>query len=1117
MKKHKTLKNLTAFILTILLTIMFIPTQYIYAADGGPYDGSGTGSEGVSGGYIEGASASKQAVRVYVIKEDGTAITQAVDLFFGAQPSSNYYNGQDFGYAVTKLVDLSHISSITKGTVPSGMPTPFKYTGGSFIGNGSALNTWAMTPNGEGALNIDELIFDVWGQDILDLFKDKSEVYYLCLEPIVWHGIYVGKTYTGKNFYGTAKDWMLLYMDLGIGTNTYMKSLDCAILQTCMMLEYPILGQDTNFTLYSNITQSVVQTTGYGVHVYSNQLGGQTTADEPQMPTPHASAQESNGKCKIVKTYRIKDSNNNYQDAGTYVREEVDGNIQIENETGWNVVGWASSRTFNSNPGYNPWAPPQELGTGKIAQNVKVPTGGTLYVLLEKVEEEEEELGDYDYIISQSRITKKISMSAPVSSNGTLKGILDKEFKWSIAAHPECQGHHCHGCGCPGHYETCDACGGSGGTDEDPCGSCGGSGEVEVDCPLNGKCTCVTTHYCHEYEYDTSWDGDQQLTLSLDNYLQSDYQDILVPQDSEEWNVETREAEGTEKGFYNDEFSIDREVATESEEWEESGWDYTCVIMRGKDKLTLAEWINNGEGNQEANEANADLGDISEAGFYVADTPQGTRKVHDYDDNFRVYISIDKNHGYDIHSTWKPSKTNPITECRCGGCRPSPSTCTTKKYASSNSWESGTIKVRVEVYSGSSDGGTNDTSYNANEMIIPSTRLSGYNTTSGRMVQGKTITFYPYIEMQYDKVVEEGLPAFVLSQFSRQITVNDFAEINWNKQGSENLTIFSNQWSTYAQAKEDKGVEKVIPGGAELDAEIKDNDRQIVNVTTYQVILDGTGLTQVEKTGSYDPSQTMSSAQGEHAAYVSSVVQGLEATSIIQYASDDDTDMRNVWEFGDKVYPDSSLSCIGSTLRASTEDKYYFRDEGSLGEAQQGDFDVENLGTESHTYTFYTTTSGEIKCSKDNTSPKNGENNASAFERQLINERTGVEDKLSLGLEHGTGNDSEAKTGTTWYNEAFDGITIVVQSTNLRAGYLYPTKRINVIDPKLCPVSEGQADNLTEYNVSQYRTKNYSAAYGEPYMMGQFKTENVKMVDLDNFFWSRKFYIPNYTAQDRHG
>ena len=478
MQTRKIFKKLITFVTTIALTISLLPITAYATED---YNGDEHGNEGVHSGYINGASASKQFIRMYVTEpEHGAAITQAVDVVMGSLPSSFITaQGLRSDLQITRITP--NITSVTRYSNDLGIPTPFKYSGGSFIANGANLKEWMMSDSGDGSLNIEDVIKYYFGEEVLDMFKDTTSEKVLVIEPGWWHGIYDGREYLGDTYYGTAKDWVQMQEYLGLANGGVMKDLDNTVGQTCLILARPILGINTEYPVYSNITHDIFADHGYGLHTFSNQLGGQTTCDEPQQPTPHASAQESSGKCKIVKTYRIKDSNNNYEDKGTYVREEVDGNIQIENENGWNVVGWASSRTFNSNPGYNPWAPPQELGTGKVAQNVKVPTGGTLYVLLEKVEEDEEELGDYDYIISQSRITKKISMSAPVSSNGTLQGITDKEFKWSIAAHPECQGHSCHGCSCPGHYETCGACGGSGGTDEAPCGSCGGSGEVEVE------------------------------------------------------------------------------------------------------------------------------------------------------------------------------------------------------------------------------------------------------------------------------------------------------------------------------------------------------------------------------------------------------------------------------------------------------------------------------------------------------------------------------------------------------------------------------------------------------------------------------------------------------------
>lgn len=50
MKKHRILKSLITFVLALALSITLLPSQFVYAADGGNYDGSGTGNEGVSGG-----------------------------------------------------------------------------------------------------------------------------------------------------------------------------------------------------------------------------------------------------------------------------------------------------------------------------------------------------------------------------------------------------------------------------------------------------------------------------------------------------------------------------------------------------------------------------------------------------------------------------------------------------------------------------------------------------------------------------------------------------------------------------------------------------------------------------------------------------------------------------------------------------------------------------------------------------------------------------------------------------------------------------------------------------------------------------------------------------------
>jgi len=477
MQTHKIFKRLTTFIVALALTMSLLPTTAYATED---YNGDEHGNQDVHSGYINGASASKQFIRMYVTEpEHGAAITQAVDVVMGSLPSSFITaQGLRSDLQITRITP--NITSVTRYTNDLGIPQPFSYSGGSFIANGAKLKEWMMSDSGSGtgSKNIENVIKTYFGEDVLDMFKDTTSEKVLVIEPGWWHGIYDGREYLGDTYYGTAKDWVQMQKYLGLANGGAMKDLDNSVGQTCLILARPILGINTEYPVMSNITHDIFADHGYGLHTFSNLLGGQTTCDEPQQPSPHNPPTESNGKVTIVKSYRVKDSNNNYEHVATTYTSNLDGNIQIENETGWNVVGWRASTTTNTGVTSVPWNAPSDQGEGNKAQKVNIKPNNCLYVLLEKVEEEPEELGDYDYIISQSRITKKISMSAPVSSNGTLQGIVDKEFKWKIAAHPECQGHSCHGCSCNGHTVTCDGCGGSGGTDEDPCGSCGGSGEV---------------------------------------------------------------------------------------------------------------------------------------------------------------------------------------------------------------------------------------------------------------------------------------------------------------------------------------------------------------------------------------------------------------------------------------------------------------------------------------------------------------------------------------------------------------------------------------------------------------------------------------------------------------
>jgi hypothetical protein len=145
-----------------------------------------------------------------------------------------------------------------------------------------------------------------------------------------------------------------------------------------------------------------------------------------------------------------------------------------------------------------------------------------------------------------------------------------------------------------------------------------------------------------------------------------------------------------------------------------------------------------------------------------------------------------------------------------------------------------------------------------------------------------------------------------------------------------------------------------------------------------------------------------------------------------------------------------------------------------------------------------------------------------------IDNKTYVVRKLLASVERGGGNDSTATWSKKWYNEAMDGITVMVQETKITIGYVSPSERWTVLDPKLIPNSETNTKTdgtttqstkgslFTAYFSSAYKTDDYSQAYGSSNtnVLGEFSGYKVKLVNLQNMFTSKVFYIPNVTTQD---
>ena len=96
-----------------------------------------------------------------------------------------------------------------------------------------------------------------------------------------------------------------------------------------------------------------------------------------------------------------------------------------------------------------------------------------------------------------------------------------------------------------------------------------------------------------------------------------------------------------------------------------------------------------------------------------------------------------------------------------------------------------------------------------------------------------------------------------------------------------------------------------------------------------------------------------------------------------------------------------------------------------------------------------------------------------------------------------------------WYNEAYDGVIIVVQMTEIEIGFGIEYRRAAVLDPKLIPLLKSKGDMGNRAFVMQYKVK-----LSDDSEISTFKGENVYMYKGDLLFNSQKVYIPNMTVQD---
>ena len=1061
------IQRIIIFILVIIL-VLPLSTSLAYA-DG--YNGTGGGAGGASGSASGGASENKCGYRMYVVDKNGNIVSEVIDLVVNNTISC------DFNIYTTRIGNGIASSSLRK--MPAGMPKPYYYSGSSFKGNGTALREWAVTKNASGEQNILELIGDELGENVYKLFdlSITKDTYYCVLEPITWHDIFSNKPNSvnmGRSAYGTFYNWMQLYDTLGL-TKTFTSSIDNDVLGNCMVLQRTELGLTAPASSSENFSLSSINGIGYGIHIYSNDdiaqnPDNQTTCDESKL-TPHKAPDESEGNYIIVKNY-VTSEDGTYTDDGCFSKTEVSNKIKIENEsetTGYKVKSWkvtdsTSQQVTSVNNGTLVWegnvpGSVKKSGSSTSIVNVEELGGKTVYLLLEKKKETPPQTENGDFEISQASLTKRVRFS----ESSTTNVFNNHSFKWTSEAFSLSS--------CNGHSYT-DNCGNM--TNHNDTTNIDGTINHSADTTYCGG----HTDYCSNFKF-----LDDSITVSIKNESVSEASKILVQTSGWENVVQNTSASSLSK-YWN---TFNRTL-TSASTLGRSGWDYVCVLWRGEDDLTVAQWKND--------ESTNNL--MSEIGFSVANIPQGTRKTSDFLSTFAAKFTDDSGSNRDLSTKYGASTASPHSNQICTQ---------TRDYAfkADSALSLSNIKVNVRVYSGQSTRDNSNGALKKNQAEVGS------------------IKFYPYIKMKYDTynipyANNYSQTAYVLGNYARTLNLRNGVTVRFESEDDNSLEVQSNQWSTHNGLMKNindlfgttDNAYKVIPGGAVLSIQNKYDDdakSKDVKVITYQCLLEGDGKTQVDYTGLVNGDFTEATADSNHTATVNSVVEALKNLKLELYGN---KDAKKEPFSGENISEKKKFN--GKSV--SSDSKYNWNDFNDLY------LNVEEGNTSKEKYVFSADAEGNIRMNGTTILTKGqGVESISDRTAKVINDKTDVVNQLVKALERNAGDDDStlwSMTDSKWYNEAFDGVTVYVQTTVIHTGLWDPMERTTVFDTKLTPNQSSKENIGTSFYVFQMRTASSSDTYsGEANRLGSFMGVNVfSNVDLTELYKTDKWYSSNVTTQD---
>ena len=356
------------------------------------------------------------------------------------------------------------------------------------------------------------------------------------------------------------------------------------------------------------------------------------------------------------------------------------------------------------------------------------------------------------------------------------------------------------------------------------------------------------------------------------------------------------------------------------------------------------------------------------------------------------------------------------------------------------------------------------------------------------------------------------------------------------KKNVPNLNLSSTQWSTHRKSlsflasKEIDDKQTVLPGGAIVDLDFgKKGDFQL-GVRSYQACLPDEQVKKVADSTSFNTSLTKAKEQSNQ--LFADIKQSLEGYGLEMYVYEGvTTDIEDIFDDGRAVHSGDTVKFQNRGVQTSKDSKYYLRQDGEG--ANRANFDVLDSRIESQiVYTIKSDTTGNVILYKDGVElaragkTQNASTMLSNSEIKLLDDNTKLITNYFAAIDRNKGLDKEKQH---WYNECFDGVSVLVTDYVYDIGFAADSSvRSTVIDTKLLGKATSKSDlysfeeddmrslvfMTTERTTSSREFNNSKGFIATLEGFGTMKPASVYIKEIQYLAFTKIFYINNFSVSD---